>query len=329
MSVSGNMKTSLAFRALRRISGIPGQLARTRPLDLASFPASTILVAGSGRSGTTWLAEILLANRPARYIFEPFHPIRSKESGSLGGRRYIPPQTRDSVLEARLESILRGGIHNPWVNRLNRRVICRRRLIKCIRANLMLRWIHRLHPHLKIIYIIRHPMAMANSYTELHMRPPMEEYLRQPDLVTDYMKGMEKQFREPGTPFAAHLLRWALEQAVALDGLVTSEGLHILFYEHLCVHPGIELKRLGDFLGRSPDQAMFRALNRPSSMSHAGSAIRTGTDRVQRWRSNVSPEQERFADRLLSRLGLDALYGKDGMPVSPPGTPPEPYRFPG
>jgi len=323
------MKHSLVSRGLLRISGIPGQLARTRPLDLASFPASTTLVTGSGRSGTTWLAELLLANRPARYMFEPFHPFRSKESGILGGRRYIPPETRDAGLEAQLEKILRGGIHNPWVNRLNRRVLSRHRLIKCIRVNLMLRWIHRLHPDLKIIYIIRHPLAMANSYTELNMRPPMEEYLRQPDLIRDYLAGMEKRFREPGSPLFAHLLRWAVEQVVALDGLVPNEGLHILFYENLCIHPGIELRRLGEFLRRPPGEAMFRALNRPSSMSHAGSAIHTGKDRVLRWRDNISYEQETFANDLLSRLGLDKLYEKNGMPATQPGTSPEPYVFPG
>jgi hypothetical protein len=33
--------------------------SRTGPLDVTGDPRNTVLIAGSGRSGTTWLAEIV------------------------------------------------------------------------------------------------------------------------------------------------------------------------------------------------------------------------------------------------------------------------------
>jgi len=42
--------------------------------DLSRWFSSLVFVAGTGRSGTTWLAQLLNANDQFRLIVEPFHP---------------------------------------------------------------------------------------------------------------------------------------------------------------------------------------------------------------------------------------------------------------
>ena len=44
---------------------------------------SSVFLAGSGRSGTTWLSEIINHRRGYRYVFEPFNP---REVGLFGHR---------------------------------------------------------------------------------------------------------------------------------------------------------------------------------------------------------------------------------------------------
>ena len=50
-------------------------------IDLNYSPSNTVLIAGSGRSGTTWLSEILNYNNDYRSIFEPFYPRICNKTG--------------------------------------------------------------------------------------------------------------------------------------------------------------------------------------------------------------------------------------------------------
>ena len=70
-------------------------LARRAFLDRAGGPERTVLLAGSGRSGTTWLAELLTDAR-TRLLFEPLHPVRGPFP-DLGVRRYARPREYSST----------------------------------------------------------------------------------------------------------------------------------------------------------------------------------------------------------------------------------------
>src|SRR5829696_6063462 len=120
-------------------------------------PQTLLFLAGSGRSGTTWLSEIINHRRGYRYVFEPFNPREVGPFEHFNTKQYLrPDDQREEFLEpARLA--LTGGLRDPWTDRFNGRIVARRRLIKDIRANLLLGWIRANFPGMPIILLLRHP----------------------------------------------------------------------------------------------------------------------------------------------------------------------------
>ena len=55
---------------------------------------SSVFLAGSGRSGTTWLSEIINHRRGYRYVFEPFNPSQRSALSGISG----PNSTSDRTI---------------------------------------------------------------------------------------------------------------------------------------------------------------------------------------------------------------------------------------
>src|SRR5918993_801944 len=73
----------------------------------------SVFLAGSGRSGTTWLSEIINHRRGYRYVFEPFNPRVVGPFGHFRTKQYLrPDDQREEFLEpARLA--LTGRLRHP------------------------------------------------------------------------------------------------------------------------------------------------------------------------------------------------------------------------
>ncbi|MEQ8662365.1 MAG: hypothetical protein RLW62_16235 [Gammaproteobacteria bacterium] len=102
-----------------------------------------VFIAGMGRSGTTWVGELLNVDGRYRSVHEPFHVhevAQVRALGRPGGQNlYVAPECDDATRLAAARRILAG---RPWahrrVNAFNTRPLCRARMIKEIRAILML-----------------------------------------------------------------------------------------------------------------------------------------------------------------------------------------------
>lgn len=167
---------------------IKSALAARHPIDLNADHRYTIFVAGTGRSGTTWLANILNFRNEFRYIFEPFDAGRVELWIGLSSIQYLQPDEIDNRYLHAATAIVSGRYRSRWTDAFNRRIISRRRLVKAIRANLLLRWLHANFPGIPIILLLRHPCAVVNSWLHLDWPPSIEEtFLEQPRLVEDYL----------------------------------------------------------------------------------------------------------------------------------------------
>jgi hypothetical protein len=145
--------------------------------------SSTILVAGIGRSGTTWLAQVLSALTRSRMIFEPFILDEQNEFAILKQRRfnrhwldtirnlYIDPTAGVASPYFRaIERILCGKVINTWVNQYTPVGIYWRRVIKAIRGNVLLPYITQTWPNLKIVWVIRDPVNVVASQVVMARR---------------------------------------------------------------------------------------------------------------------------------------------------------------
>jgi Sulfotransferase family len=281
-------------------------------LDYGDY-RSTVLVAGTGRSGTTWLEDIINFRHDHRILFEPFH---SKEVPSLSHwhyRQYLRPAETAERFRAPARRILSGRIRNAWVDQFNTKHFVSKRLVKDIRANLLLGWIHEQFPEIPIVLLIRHPCAVASSKLALGWSTHLADFTSQPDLVEDHLQPFLPVLESARDDFDRHVLLWCVENLIPLRQFADGE-IHVCFYEQLCAQPDREARSLCTYLRRDFDPASLASLSRPSALSKQHSAILNGGDLLNAWRKHIAPSQVERAIDLLSAFGLDKIYDGSSMP---------------
>lgn len=282
-------------------------------LDLGGDHRDAVLVAGSGRGGTSWLAEAVSRGGGYRYVFEPFHPGRVYAARAFGYRRYLRPHEWNPDLFEQASRILGGEVRGSWSDRFQRGFVHHRRLIKDIRVNLFLGWLSENFPGLPIVFMLRHPCAVAHSKTRLGWRSRLDEFLCQPRLVEDFLAPVAEQARAARTEFERHVFAWCMENRVPLAQLRGGRA-HLVFYESLCNRPEQELGGLFDYLGSGGVDHALRALHGPSPLSRTGSALLAGGDPARGWRREVSEPEARRAAEILALFGMDGVYDESPEP---------------
>jgi hypothetical protein len=287
------------------------RLVRRVYLDLGRGPQSTVLVAGSGRSGTTWLANILNHHNRYRYVFEPFHPGRT--APAFAPRQYITPSDRDSGFLIPARAILSGRVRNRWADQYNRKLVARERLVKDIWSNLMLGWLHSSFPDLRMVLILRHPCAVVDSQMRFsgwdwYVDP--SHLLGQKDLMEDHLEPFRELLAGARSDVERHAVTWCVENLVPLRQLSAGQ-VHVVLYEHLVTLPEAELADLLGFLGQAWDPRALAGVRTPSAVS--------GNDRlvqnpVEGWTNELPGEATRRILEIAKLFGLDRLYGDEPMP---------------
>src|SRR5215210_4172710 len=240
----------------------------------------SVFVAGSGRTGTTWFSQLIHYRRQYRYVFEPFTPREVGPFGHFRTKQYLRPDDRREEYLRPARLALTGGLRDPWVDRFNGRILARRRLIKDIRANLLLGWRH-----------------------------DLSETMEQQELVEDFLLPMEPEIRAARDDFERHLFLWCIDNYVPLMQLGPVKA-HLIFYENLLARPDAELRSLFASLGEDCDLRVYAGMSRPSPLSREDAPGPS----LEGWRARVSNHQLQRAVEILRLFGLDRLYGEGSMP---------------
>ena len=281
-------------------------------LDFPPRPDRAVLLAGTVRSGTTWVSSVINYAGQYRYLFEPLHPHLAC-ARQIPARLYLTPNDRWPAVRSRVEAILGGRVRDPRVDQFNTRSVSTRRLIKVIHANLMLAWVHHRFPRTPIVLLLRHPCAVVNSLLRLGWDPALEHISTQESLVNGPLAPVRDLLNQADGPFEEHLLLWCVETFIPLTQL-SPGAVHLLFYEHLCQSPMAEVERLFDFLGQPLDARVAEAIAAPSALARSDSPIASGGDLITRWQSRLSNEQVTRVMEVLARFGLDGIYSEDPLP---------------
>lgn len=270
---------------------------------------NSVFLAGSGRSGTTWVSGMINHRNEYRFVFEPFNPDKVRLCGGFGRRQYLRSDDRREEYLGPARKVLTGGIRSYWTDRFNRKFVARRRLIKDIRANLLLGWIRANFPGMPMILLLRHPCAVGVSRLALGWKDNLSETMEQGELVEDFLLPMEADIRAARDGFECHVFSWCIENYVPLRQLGARE-IHLAFYENFLVRPEDEIRRLFAYLGEGFDARVYRALRCPSPLSRKGG----GEPSVDAWRRSVTDSQLERAVEILALFGLDRVYGARTMP---------------
>lgn len=277
----------------------------------------TILVVGTARSGTTWLSDLIASQIPSRILFEPFNPDLVSTYGRFHYFQYIRPGTEDPEFYAFAKKVFTGEIRNRWIDSQNERIISKFRLVKEIRANLALRWLHDSFPEVPKIFIMRHPCAVVLSRMELGWATDrdIESFLSQPKLVEDYLSPYLDLICNTENVEEKHAVIWSISNIVPLKQFNSNEW-KVVYYENLCTHPERELPEIFEAIGYPYSVPLVTHSNRPSQTTRRASAVVTGTDKIGNWKQKLRRSQIDNILRVVQAFGLGHLYGDSTLPLN-------------
>ncbi|HSJ64600.1 MAG TPA: sulfotransferase domain-containing protein [Gemmatimonadaceae bacterium] len=291
-------------------------------VDLGGADATT-LIAGMGRSGTTWVAAVVNHDFSHRIVFEPFRPHVVRAAEAFGPFPYVRPADRDGTRVAAAEAILSGRTPRGTVDRGHRGRVFRRRIVKEVRCNLMLGWLQAIRPRMPIVLVMRNPFAVAASWVRLgwgrvpgEARSEVDVILAQDELLEDFpVVSQAASAVDPGDPFERSMFQWAVAHLVPLRQL-DMRAAHLLHYEDLILRPDETVDMLAAYLDRSiagPGRDRALAANTDTDFLGRGS----DADRralLGEFREVLSQRQLARGREILAALGVIDLYDADGLP---------------
>ena len=295
---------TLASRAQARLRTVPKRVAASSYVDLDRRVETSILVASSGRSGSTWVAEVVNHDNGYRLVFEPFRRDVVRRARNIRYGQFLDPTRLDDPLAEPIEALLAGRVRSTWTDGYNRKRIARRRIVKEIRVTNLLPWIRARFPELPIVYIVRHPLAVARSWSELGWGHLLGEFLAQDELLAQFRREETtiRSIAESGEPMERHLLRWCLENALPLR-LLRPDDAHVILYERLRADPEAEFRRIFHYLGKDFDRVDAAVLPRRSATA----------DYRRHHAVDVEPRWESRARELMEIFGLADLYSEKAL----------------
>lgn len=280
-------------RVLSNIKRRAGGVCLDRPAD-----KPTVLLTSSGRSGSTWLQELISQTDRFRVMFEPFHAKEIPALSDWEFRQYIDRDEPGDRFYPAAARILGGRIRHPWIDQFNRARFPRRRLIKDIRTNLMAAWIGQRFAHVKVVLLLRHPFDVAISRQRIGWGANLRMIDDQHDLMDRHFPDRRDFFANISDPFAQQVALWAVENLVPLRELGPDEAA-VIAYEDLKQDPQAEFQRVADFLGIDANRLTPAHFQRPSKTSKYGH---------QREAHVTDAQRELAFQQVLVPLGLDRIY---------------------
>jgi hypothetical protein len=281
-----------------------------------------LIVAGMGRSGTTWVSDIINYDNRYRVVFEPFSPTRVPEAQAFDFLPYLRPDCDDATLTTQARRILAGQVHNNWVNRDNRGLFYRARIVKEIRGNLMLGWLRRLAHHPPLVLVVRHPLQVAASWVRLGWVSEPDQRLidllaAKPTLLQDFpvIRDVWQQI-DPADFIECIVFQWCVCHLVPANQLKRDEG-YVLYYENLLTHLHQEMVGLFQYLKRPLNQQRLQeSVSNPSSTNFLKRDFHQDRPHLlSSWQELFSGDQIARANAMLATFGLDHLYDKNGYPT--------------
>jgi hypothetical protein len=315
-------KASSAKLALaRRLRGLNGAAFLERNRD----PGHAALVLGSGRSGTTWLAEALARSTRSRLIFEPFHPIWTPGPEQL--HLFLAPQDVGPDMQALVERTLSGRTRKRPLGQIVITRLPRSRIVKDIHSGNLLPWYRVRFPQVPVVFAVRHPIATACSRLRHGDFYGLARYLEtkrgrheaEDSPVAAWLPAYDEH-REDPDELVRGVAEWCIENAYPLR--YDAEGAMLVFYEWAVREPAAQLARLAEFCAPAiggGEGFDLEALRRPSAKDFFGTA--TVADRTRdwdrllsRWTEDLSAQKTRRCLRVLEDFGLDGFYGEEPLP---------------
>jgi hypothetical protein len=299
-----------------------------------------IIIAGSGRSGTTWVLDSLAKENKLRTIFEPFNPTSVKEVTKFVNK-FVEHDYNDKLLYDLIEKILSGRMHNIWIdyrirperlcynkdiktisknyinfihNYINYRKVVKRKnlIVKFIRANLLLSWIA-YNFKVKIAFVLRHPCAVISSKIKLNTKDwshqkLLFDYLNDPLLCEKYRRFIEKinkyyDYNEL-SDIEGHAIIWCIENKIPTENENNCIDSFI-YYEKLLKNGRDEWIEISNklCLKKIPDMSSISEPSQQVSLEMKNKKF--DINQINKWKSIFSNEELLSIQKILEIFEIE------------------------
>ena len=240
---------------------------RKRFKDDNSDLKQCLLIAGSARSGTTILAEAINCEQTRRFIFEPFIQEYVPEWPYSSERVYI--NQKDTAEQARnfYTKLFTGNLRNDWIDHKNTVTIANGRIIKAVRSNLMIPWIKKEFPEVKILFIWRNPIDVISSRMAMGWEDHLDVVMQYKDLIEKHYSALDWERLPHMSAIEKQAIFWYLENDWPIKYLKQQDNL-VISYKELTRQPSEVLEKINLNLGFTiPLKEFKKQLKNPSQSS--------------------------------------------------------------
>ena len=274
-----------------------------------------IWIVGEGRSGTSWLQEMMNFDGRSRLLFEPMHPRYNK---SVPGDRlmYARPGEPNLSLESSLKQVFSGKFYNQRVSKINKQLLDTI-IVKDIFSHMYVKWAKDKFPHLNIIVLIRNPLDIARSKLKQSHWYWMDKsgfFLRNEMLKQDFLEDKLDVVNSVDTPFGEIVLSWAIKHHVMFSQL-EYDDVQFVSYSELVKDPVATVNTLTEKMELRRkiklDQDNISLLRRPSKTTDTQEPLQDGSGHVDIGPKPPGDQELTEADAVLEAFGLNRLFDSE------------------
>lgn len=278
---------------------------------------------GDGRSGTTWVSDLINHDKRYREMFEPFHPNLIPEMSFIEPHQYIGSQDVNKKLARVASDIFSGKFINERVDCANSSFVYKGILVKDIFANLLCHWASLQFPKVKPVLLIRNPFPVAISKYKkkkaFWLTEPLN-LLNQKSLREDYLLPFEDIIKETSYKknyILNQVLIWSIINYIPLCQF-NPHNLHICFYEDIYTEPNREISKILQFVRGASNRDHIcltkEYIERLSRVTGSERNLLADTSPLLSWQNQIPSQIIDEGLRILQHFGFDNLYDDRSMP---------------
>lgn len=300
--------------AMRAVRGLCSPLILKMTANRAYDPGQTIVICGSPRSGTTWLAETLNSIPRSAILFEPEHVGEVQEARAAGLKWHTYKDRGELWPEGErfFRQVLSGKVLSAWTTSLvplHRAFRPERWIVKLVDANFFLGWLATTIRSRRPILLLRHPCAVVASQMDRgwgHTRAPRLErfFANFPEL-----SGVLDGLTDPWEFTAAF---WCMQTFAPL-ALPQPFPFHVVFYESLVFDLERTLQPVFDDWGLKLPESLATRAREISQTTGQNRKMSTPESGTSRWQQAMTRETRSKVLDVVRRFGLD-FYNDDAVP---------------
>jgi hypothetical protein len=278
-----------------------------------------ILIIGAHRSGSTWVGKMLSLASGVDYISEPFNP----KTGLVICKNwfeYINHKNEDKYLTEMTRMIqFRGRYHfhlsalRYWLLGLVPGI---RPLIKDPIASMSSDWLANTF-EMSTVVVFRHPAAFYNSLRRMGWRFDFNNFLKQDDLMRDYLSELRPLIEKPNKTFVEEAsILWLCIYTVLDKYIIKNKNWIVKRHEDLSANPICDFKELYkqlDLEWTPKIEKQIRKVTGSNNLSEIldGKAHHTKRDSrgiINAWKAKVSPDEIKTIESICGKLAKKYHY---------------------